>query len=73
MRQVLEDIEAGRLTDELARRGIPARQRLRVTVESLESDELPMTAINAGGGAFDWLAGEPDIYSDGDLIEHYRK
>jgi hypothetical protein len=31
-----------------------------------------MTAINAAGGAFDWLAEEPDLYSDADLAEHYR-
>jgi hypothetical protein len=73
MRQVLENVEAGRLTEELARRGIPADQRLRVTVESVESDDLPMTAINASGGAFDWLCDEPDLYSDDDLRERYRQ
>lgn len=72
MRQVLSDIEAGKLTDELKRRGIPPGQRLRVVIESLEEDELPITAINAAGGAFDWLADEPDLYSDADLIERYR-
>ncbi len=71
MRQVLENVEAGKLTEELARRGIPAGQRLRVTVESIESDELPMTAINASGGAFDWLADEPKLYNDNDLRERY--
>ncbi len=72
MRQVLNDIEAGKLAEELRRRGIPAGQRLRVVVESIEDDGLPMTAINAAGGAFDWLAGEPDLYSDVDLVERYR-
>lgn len=74
MREVLNGIEAGKLTDGLARRGIPARQRLRlrVVVESLD-DELPITAINAAGGAFDWLADEPDLYGDADLIERYRE
>jgi hypothetical protein len=28
-----------------------------------------VTAINAAGGGFDWLADEPDLYSDGDLVE----
>jgi hypothetical protein len=73
MRQVLDDIEAGKLTEELAKRGIPARQRLRVVVESLDQDSVPITAINAAGGAFDWLADEPDLYSDADLIERYRE
>jgi hypothetical protein len=72
MRQILNDIEAGKVTEELRRRGIPARQRLRVVVESIEGEELPITAINAAGGAFEWLAEEPDLYNDADLIERFR-
>lgn len=72
MRQILNDIEAGKLADELKRRGIKPSQRIRVIVESVEKDDVPMTAINASGGAFDWLAGEPDLYSDADLVERYR-
>jgi hypothetical protein len=34
-----------------------------------DADELPITAINAAGGGFDWLADEPDLYSDADLID----
>ena len=47
-------------------------QRLRVIVESIEIEEPSLTAINAAGGAFDWLADEPDLYSDADLIERFR-
>jgi hypothetical protein len=72
MRQILNDVEAGRVTDELRRRGIPSRQRLRVVVESIDADEPSITTINAAGGAFDWLAEEPDLYSDVDLIERFR-
>ncbi len=72
MRQVLNGIEAGKLLDELKRRDVKPNQRLRVIVESIDSDDLPMTAINASGGAFAWLAGEPDLYSDADLVERYR-
>lgn len=72
MRQILNDIESGKLADELRRRAIPPDQRLRVLIESVEDDGLPMTAINAAGGAFDWLAEEPDLYSDADLVERYR-
>lgn len=72
MRQVLNDIEAGKVTDELRRRGISSRQRLRVVVESIEAEEPSLTAINAAGGAFNWLAEEPDLYSDADLIERFR-
>jgi hypothetical protein len=72
MRQILNDIQAGKVTEELSRGGIPAEKRLRVVIETLEDDELPMAAINAAGGAFDWLADEPDLYSDSDLVERYR-
>jgi hypothetical protein len=72
MRQVLTDIEAGKLAEELRRRGIPPGQRLRVVVESIEADEPSVTAMNAMGGAFDWLADEPDLYSDADLVERFR-
>jgi hypothetical protein len=65
------DIEAGKLAEELQRQGIKPSQRLCVIVESIDSDDLPMTVINASGGAFDWLAEEPDLYSDADLIERY--
>ncbi|HEX4080867.1 MAG TPA: hypothetical protein VHX61_18550 [Rhizomicrobium sp.] len=73
MRQVLNNVEAGKLTEELARRGVPPDRRRRVIVESLEDDDLPITAINAAGVALDWLADEPDLYSDGDLVERYRQ
>ena len=72
MRQVLHDIEAGKLTDELRRRGISPNQRVRVVVEAVDDDEPPITALNAAGGAFEWLADEPDLYSDDDLVERYR-
>ena len=73
MRQVLGDIEAGKLSDELKRRGIPAHQRLRVVVETVGEEDIPITRINEAGGAFDWLAEEPDLYSDADLVERYRE
>jgi hypothetical protein len=69
MKQVLNDIEAVEVSDELRRRGIPPRQRLRVVVESIEAEEPSITVINASGGAFDWLAEESDLYSDADLVE----
>jgi len=60
------------VSDELQRRGIPPAQRLRVVIESLDVVEPSLTAINAAGGAFDWLAEEPDLYSDADLVERFR-
>lgn len=72
MRQVLKDIEAGQVPDALRRLGITAKQRLLVIIETQDQDDLPLAAINASGGGFDWLADEPDIYDDGDLTERYR-
>ncbi len=72
MRQILNDIEAGKVTEELRRRGVPPHQRLRVVVESIEAQEPSLTAVNAAGGAFDWLAEEPDLYNDADLVERFR-
>jgi len=72
MRQILNDIEAGKVTEELRRRGVPARQRLRVVVETIDEEEPSLTAINAAGGGFDWLGEEPDLYSDKDMVERFR-
>jgi hypothetical protein len=72
MRQILNDVEASKVSEELRRRGIPPAQRLRVVVESIDVAEPSLTAINAAGGAFDWLAEEPDLYSDADLVERFR-
>ena len=72
MRQIIENVEAGRVTDELRRRGIAPTQRVRVVVEGIPDDEPSMTAINAQGGAFDWLSEEPDLYTEADLVERYR-
>ena len=72
MKQILNDIEAGKLGEELQRRGIPPTQRLRVVVETIESEEPSITAMNAVGGGFAWLAEEPELYSDADIVEAYR-
>jgi hypothetical protein len=58
------------VSNELQRRGIAPAHRLRVVVESIDAGEASHTAINAAGGAFDWLAEEPDLYSDADLVEY---
>lgn len=72
MRRILNDIEAGKVSDELRRRGIPLSQRLRVVVESIEAEGPSLTAVNDAGGAFRWLADEPDLYGDADLVERFR-
>jgi hypothetical protein len=40
-----------------------------VKVEFAATPDLPVGAMAHAGGAFDWLADEPDLYSDADLIE----
>ncbi|HTQ14596.1 MAG TPA: hypothetical protein VMH86_12040 [Rhizomicrobium sp.] len=65
MRYVPDDIEAAKLANEIARRGIGPRQRLRVTLETL--DDLPMARIAEEGRAFAFPADEPDLYTEADL------
>ncbi len=74
MQQIVLDAEAGQVSAELSRRGVGAHMRVHVLVEVIDTDagELPMAAIAQTGKAFDWLAAEPDLYSDADLIERRR-
>lgn len=74
MDRIALDAKAGQVSAELVRRGIAADVRVRVVVEVVdeESGAWPMSAIAEAGGAFDWLAGEDDLYSDADL-QHSRK
>ena len=66
MRYVLENIEAEKLPGEMRRRGIPPHQRLRVVMETLD-DDTPLAEIAEQGGAFAFLADEPDIYGEADI------
>ena len=62
------DTEAGQVSAELVRRGVSATSRVHIVVEvAAEAEELPMAAIVQAGRAFDWLADEPDLYTDADL------
>jgi hypothetical protein len=69
MQQIVLDAEAGDVSAELARRGISAHARVRVQGDILDPGEPPMAAIAEAGKGFDWLADEPDLYSDADLVE----
>ena len=62
------DAEAGDDSADLARHGVAADTRVHV-VEVSGPAELPMAAIAKAGKGFDWLADEPDLYSDADLVE----
>lgn len=68
MKHVIESIEAGNVSAELARLGIPAKQRVRVTVEDVGGD-LPLARIAEEGRAFTYLSGEPDLYSEADIVK----
>jgi hypothetical protein len=45
---------------------------VHVLVEVTPGDEFPMAAIAQAGRGLDWLAEEPELYSDADLIEPTR-
>jgi hypothetical protein len=40
------------------------------SLDDLSAEELARLAME--GGAFCWLADEPDIYSDGNLVERFE-
>jgi hypothetical protein len=63
VRQVLENIEAGQVQAEMARRGIDPRQRVHVIVETVDNDDIPLAEMAQQGGAFDWLTEEPNLYT----------
>ena len=46
-----------------------AGQYVLIKVMDSEADALPTAAIAQTGGAFDWLADEPDLYTDADLVK----
>ena len=70
MLKVTLDAEAGRVSEELVRRGIAAGTRVRVSAEIVEDDERPpMATLAQAGGAFAFLAEEPDLYTDADAVE----
>ncbi len=72
MPQITLDVEAGQVSAELTKRGIAVDARVHVLVEVLDAAEPPMTAIAQAGKGFDWLADEPDLYSDADIVERAR-
>jgi hypothetical protein len=69
MERIIFDAEAGQVSAELVRRGVAADARVHVLVEVGDAEELSTAAIAQAGGAFDWLADEPELYSDADLVE----
>ena len=68
MQKLTLDIAAGEVLRELVRRGIAAKTRVRVQVEIFD-EAVPLASTAQAGRAFDFLADEPNLYSDADLIE----
>ena len=64
MQRLILDAEAGRLSEELTRRGISGGTRVRAVVEVITPEELSMAALAQEGGAFKLLADEPELYTD---------
>jgi hypothetical protein len=72
--RVTLDAEAGRVSEELVRRGIAADTRVHVLAEVVEGGDegdgqFPMAALAQAGGAFAFLADEPELYTDADAVE----
>ena len=72
MHKIALDAEAGHVSAELLRRGIAAATRVHVVVEVRDAGDLPMAALAQSGGAFDFLIGEPELYTDADLVQRGR-
>lgn len=69
MQKIALDAEAGQVSAELVRHGIAAGTRVHVLVEVMSDEDMPMAALAQAGGAFDWLAEEPDLYTDSNLVK----
>jgi hypothetical protein len=69
VQQIVIDAPVEQLSAELKRRGIAADANVHVVVELLDDETFLMAAIARAGRAQDWLADEPDLYSDKDLVE----
>ena len=69
MQTIILDAEAGQVSAELARRGIPPALRVHVLVSVPDHERWNIAALAEEGGAFDWLAEESGLYTDTDLKE----
>lgn len=69
MSHIVVETEAGQISAELGRLGVSSRVRVHAVVEVLDQPTGTMAAIAVAGRGFEWLAEEPDLYSDADLVE----
>jgi hypothetical protein len=68
MERFVLNAAAGQISAELASRGIAADTIVNVFVEVAGPDQRSFAAIAQAGGGFDWLADEPDLYTENDGI-----
>jgi len=69
MHRMVFEAKAGQVSAELDRRGIPSNARLHVLITVVPTNKLEEMAVAEVGKGFDWLAEEPELYSDADLLE----
>jgi len=67
MSAITIDTEARQLADELLRRGVSGRMRIHAVIE-VRDDAPDMAVVAASGRSLDWLADEPELYTDADLL-----
>ena len=69
MQRTTLDAGAGEASAEPVRRGVAADARAHALVEVVgqDADSPPMAAVAETGRGFDWLADEPDLYTEADL------
>ncbi len=66
------EAEVAGIAEELVRHGLSPRTRVHVSVEVIDDNAMPMAAMVQAGGAFDWLADEPDLYDESDVIDRHH-
>jgi hypothetical protein len=63
------DTEAGRVSEELVLRGVPAEALVHVIVDlAPKRVPDPLVALAEAGKAFEFLGDEADLYSDSDIV-----
>lgn len=68
MQQIVLDVAADQVSSELIRHGVEAGAHVHATVELRDDLILPMVGIANASTALHWLADEPDLYFDADLL-----
>ena len=69
MRRIVFEAEAGQVSAELAQRGIPSKNRVYILIRVVPANKLQGMAVAEVRKGLDWLAEEPELCSDTDLLE----